>query len=700
MPSKEFDPGEVINLMSSDDEAVPVSKKRSLDDAEGPNSHDSPSTTAPESKRLKTDLTATAGSEPAGVKAEDTQDAQVGEEGSRDADKAFSSKGNSSPQLGDQTEQSKPTGDSTGTNKSSTQASTPSESALESSGEIPVYKRGELSFQIPGLTGKQGSWLNRFKDWVRAFHGLNSEQSHAITPSLTQAAYANYIEHHAGLKPKKRRSAKQVAKEFESTGELAALLESLQPPKPKGPSQGTLDGWVAKQPNKETGRKRKHSRTSSISEGEIADDGDAANSESEVEYEPTLSKQEQGGEAASNTNEGASSSLDKGLANGNQASGAEQTPGSSNMHIAPIDTQRNVPSGSEALEQQRRYFPSATDPTQMCLLCGRSTHLAPSCPTLICSSCGSLEHADICCPSRQRCDKCRQLGHEAAHCTEKLALTKEEGLACAVCSSADHLEEHCTLLWRSFHPDALTIKKVVSIPASCSLCGSDMHFSADCKRRRDIVPNPTWSIENRDQYIDPECGLAAIEDTAGGLQTAKTTRAPELKIRGHAARTTNVHYSESDDSDVEFLGHRPIKQRAQLGQIRMASNIQMPQNGNSQNGRPGRGGRQNGAPVQPPLPPGPPPPGPPPPRTAYGQPPPPGVSSYGSQPSAPPPHFLENLPQGTTAMYPHHLSRAPVDSQTTATRLRGQGLEEVGVADAVDEEVVDEVGAGGNRAPF
>jgi hypothetical protein len=65
-----------------------------------------------------------------------------------------------------------------------------------------------------------------------------------------------------------------------------------------------------------------------------------------------------------------------------------------------------------------------------------------------------------------------------------------------------------------------------------------------------------------------------------------------------------------------------------------------------------------------------------------------------------PPHFLENLPQGTTAMYPHHLSRAPVDSQTTATRLRGQGLEEVGVADAVDEEVVDEVGAGGNRAPF
>ncbi|KAL6363394.1 hypothetical protein LRP88_02807 [Fusarium phalaenopsidis] len=633
MPSKEFDPGEVINLMSSDDEAVPVSKKRSLDDAQGPNSHDSPSTTAPESKRLKTDLTATAGSEPAGVKAEDTQDAQVDEEGSRDADKASSSKGNSSPQLGDQTEQSKPTGDSTGTNKSSTQASTPSESALESSGEIPVYKRGELSFQVPGLTSKQGSWLNRFKDWMRAFHGLNSEQSHAITPSLIQAAYANYIEHHAGLKPKKRRSAKQVAKEFESTGELAALLESLQPPKPKGPPQGTLDGWLAKQPNKETGRKRKHSRTSSISEGEIADDGDAANSESEVEYEPTLSKQEQGGEAASNANEEASSSLDKGLANGNQASGAEQTSGSSNTHTAPIDTQRNVPSGSEALEQQRRYFPSATDPTQMCLLCGRN----------------------ICCPTRQRCDKCRQLGHGAAHCTEKLALTKEEGLACAVCSSADHLEKHCTLLWRSFHPDALTIKKVVSIPASCSLCGSDMHFSADCKRRRDIVPNLTWSIENRDQYVDPECGLAAIEDTAGGLQTGKTMRAPELKIRGHAARTTNVHYSESDDSDVEFLGHRPIKQRVQMGQIRMASNIQMPQNGNSQNGRPGRGGRQNGAPVQPPLPPGPPPPGPPPPRTAYGQPPPPGVSSYGSQPSAPPP----SLPRKPPARDYHNVPPPP-----------------------------------------
>ncbi|KAM0420865.1 hypothetical protein ACHAPT_011395 [Fusarium lateritium] len=378
MPSEEFNPGEVINLMSSDDEAAPVSKKRSLDDAQGPESDDLPSATAPESKRLKTDLRATAGSDPTGMKAQGAQDAQVDEEGSRDVGKVSPSEEKQSPQPADQAGQSKPIGDSESTNKSSTQASTPSDSALGNSEEIPVYRRGGLSFQVPGLTGKEGSWLNRFKDWVRAFQALNSEQSHAIKPSLVQAVYANYIEKHAGLKPKKRRSAKQVAKELESTGALAALLESIQP---SGPSQATLDGWVTKQPSKEAGRKRKHSRTSSISEGEIAEEADADNSESEVEYEPTLSKQEQGGEAASDANEGALSSLDKGLANGNQAAGTEQTTSSSNTHNAPINTQRNVPSGSEALEQQRRYFPSASDPTQMCLLCGRiwntQTFVAP-----------------------------------------------------------------------------------------------------------------------------------------------------------------------------------------------------------------------------------------------------------------------------------------------------------------------------------
>ncbi|KAF4966156.1 hypothetical protein FZEAL_10682, partial [Fusarium zealandicum] len=551
MAAKDFYPGEVINLESSEDEVSPVSKKRSLEDAEGSDPSGDESYLAPGSKRLKTGLPPTAGSRV------HTKTEQHGEGISHGAEREISIKeGSHNPEL------SKP---------SSTQSSTPGESAPGESTEIPNYRHGSLSFIVPNLAHKKdGSWLNRFEDWVRVFHTLNSDQSHAVTPSLAQTVYAHYIEHHAGLKPKKRRSAKQVSKELESTGALTALLESLQT---TGPA---LDGAV-KQPHKATSQKSKSSRASSISEGEIAEEADGHDSDSDVEYEPSLSKNERRTTTSRQT-----SLKDYGF-QANAGPSSRSAPNGDQTPIMPINTTRNVPTGSEALEQQRRYFPSASDSTQMCLLCGRNTHLALNCPTLICSFCGSLEHGDICCPSRQRCDKCSQLGHQAAQCTEKLRLAEEEGLICAYCDSADHHERHCIQVCRSFWPDASTIRKVVFLSASCSLCGSDRHFSTDCKSRRDAVSNPTWSIENRDQYIDPECGLMAIEESTRGPQSARTTRAPELKIRGHAARTTNVHYSESDDSEVEFLGHRPVKQRASLGQIRMASNIQMPASANTQN---------------------------------------------------------------------------------------------------------------------
>ncbi|KAK7427864.1 hypothetical protein QQZ08_005637 [Neonectria magnoliae] len=312
-------------------------------------------------------------------------------------------------------------------------------------------------------------------------------------------------------------------------------------------------------------------------------------------------------------------------------------------------TKRNVPTGPAAVEQQRRYFPAASDPTLMCLLCGRGTHLAANCPTLICSFCGSLEHPDLCCPSRERCKKCRQLGHQAGQCVEKLSLTRGEGLACDICDSPNHLEEECTQVWRSFRPEDGTINKVAFIPAFCAACGSDSHFCADCTRRRDTVPNPTWSLKNRDRYLDPDCGSSSIEETGRGRENARTTRAPELKIRGHAARTTNIHYS-SDDSDGDFLSHSAVKQKVPPGQIRVASNIQMPQNATSRGDRPPRGNNGRGQhqlPPQPPLPPGPPPSGPPSRQGSFGYPPPPGVSTYGTRPAAPPPSLPAKPPAST-----------------------------------------------------
>ncbi|KAF4438485.1 Protein AIR2 [Fusarium austroafricanum] len=587
MADEEFNPGEVIYLSSGDEAAA--MKKRPLEDLP-----------KPEPKRLRSHARA-----------------------------------NNAPKIEESSEKDwKPTGDSTvAGGKFSTQPSTSDDSAPEDSGEIPDYKQGKTIFKVPNLADKKGgSWLKRFKDWAKAFHALNPGKGDAITSSLVYSAYGYYIDRHAGLKPKKRKNAKQVAKELESTGELEALLRSLQPPNDRGPSQSTLDSWVTRQTRSEPVRKGKRSRASSVSEGEIEEGvGDGSGSESEAEYEPTLSKSER-----------------------TREDGKEEPPSGMHAHanddsipnpqsLPPIDTHRNVPSGNDALKQQRRYFPSANDPAQMCLLCGLNTHLAHSCPTLICSLCGSLEHSNICCPGKERCSKCRQPGHQASRCNEKLALIKEEGLACVFCNSADHLEEQCTLVWRSFHPDTSTVKKVAFIPASCAVCGSDRHFCSDCNAHRNTQSNPTWSVKNRDQYIDPDCGLAAIEEAIGGPPNIRTARAPDLKIRGHAARTTNVHYSESDDSEVEFLGHKRVQKPA-IGQIRMASNIQLP---STQNGALRRNNRHNGAPVQPPLPPGPPPSGPPPMRGPFGNfPPPPGVppGPYSSLPRKPPAQDYRNVP--------------------------------------------------------
>ncbi|CEI67072.1 hypothetical protein FVEN_g9840 [Fusarium venenatum] len=592
------DPGDVIYL-SSDDEAEAAAvttgtKKRSLEDA----SEAKEASSAPESKRSRKNGPVT----------------------------------RSSATKSSQDEDQKSSNGSLNTSESSA-----GDSAPGGTDDIPDFKHSEWSFKLPDTSeSKSGSWLKRFKVWVKAFVQMNSAISKGIDVHVAESAYAWYIDHLRGMKPKKKKSAKQVAKEFESTGELGAFLQSLLPKGP-GPNQSTLDSLVTKQPSKEPVHKGKRSRGSSVSEGEIDED----ESESEAEYEPTLSTSERKGGGANETN-------------------GDSAPKVSNHQSLPIiETHRKVPTGNDALEQQQRYFPSASNPAQMCLLCGLNTHLAPSCPTLVCSSCGSLDHSIVCCPEKERCRKCRQVGHQTSGCTEKLALTKEEGLACVFCNSTDHLEEECTEVWRSFHPDVSTVKKVAFIPASCSVCGSDGHFSSDCRTQRTELSNPTWSVKNRDQYIDPNCGMATIEEATGGNTTGRSARAPELRIRGHAARTTNVHYSDSD-SEVEFLGNKRVQKPA-VGQIRMASNIQMP---NTQNNRPRRNPRQNG-PAQPPLPPGPPPPGPPPSMR--------GLGSFSSLPRKPPPRDFRNVPPPSPPRGSQGQGRSYGNNAPPSSKLRGGG---------------------------
>ncbi|KAG8418003.1 hypothetical protein J3458_005449 [Metarhizium acridum] len=478
--------------------------------------------------------------------------------------------------------------------------------------EPPTYTVGSLSLGLPALSRKkQGSWAARFKDWVQVLCKYNPQNVSAITPTVATDAFIHYLDSHSGLRQTKKKAARQAAKSLLLAGTTQTTIEETKSSTDASPQQ----------PAAEPPAKTQGTNDGSPEEGEVSSNGGHL-APTEMKY---------------TTQNGDASIVREG-----------------------------VPTGPEELEQQRRYFPSAADPTKMCLLCGLEGHRAVHCSRSKCRFCDSYDHWDFCCPSiQERCDKCRQLGHKAAACVEKLAMTADEGLACLYCKSSEHLEDSCTDIWRSFRPEEQTIHTVVYLPSSCAVCGGKDHLSGDCRHRRGVCSNPTWSLQNRSLYMDYSCDALSIEDAANPEGNRQPLRAPETKIRGHAARTANVHYSESDDSDIEFLGGKPLKAPKEgVGQIRMSSNIQLPHSMGSyavNSFQPLAG--------QPPLPPGPPPSGP----LTGGQssryPPPPGARGYHSQPPAPPPS-LPTKPPPSTRGY-RSVPPPPLPPPTNANRSRG-----------------------------
>ncbi|KHN99398.1 zinc knuckle domain protein [Metarhizium album ARSEF 1941] len=381
--------------------------------------------------------------------------------------------------------------------------------------QSPTYTTGSLSLDLPVLSSKkQGSWPARFKDWVQVLCKHNLHNISAITPAVATDAFACYIDSHSGLRETKKKASKQAAKNLLVAGTTQTIIEEIKSWTDAGSQQPTVE------PSAKLNLATPPTRTQDTNDGS-AEEGEVSSNDSQPK--PTQTKH--------STQNGDTSIIREG-----------------------------VPTGAEELEQQRRYFPSAADPSVMCLLCGNEGHRAVHCSRAKCRFCQSFDHWDFCCPSiRKRCDKCRQLGHQATACVEKLAITADEGLACLYCKSSEHLEDSCTDIWRSFHPEEQTVHTVVYLPSSCAVCGGKDHLSGDCRQRRGVCANPTWSLQNRSLYMDSRCGTLSIEDAANPEGNRKSLRAPETKIRGHAARTANIHYSESEDSDVEFLGRKLSK---------------------------------------------------------------------------------------------------------------------------------------------
>lgn len=433
----------------------------------------------------------------------------------------------------------------------------------------PLFTTDDVNLKLPALSQKkEGSWVDRVSDWSSVLCSINYDSVADITPATVVSAFAQYIDVFSGLKPPKKRTAKQTVRAMDESGKLATIISNAKPPSPT-PAKGADD----------------------VEDGEVA---------GSPEYEPSDAVPQQPGEAV----------------NGH----AEDASTTKNGETAPK---------REPTAEQRRYFPSAEDAAEMCVLCGRKGHVADACGDTKCKFCGETGHWAFGCTAIQaRCGKCRQLGHETSSCVEKLALTKDEGLACAYCGLEHHLEGDCTEPWRSFHPESDTVLRVIAIQASCAVCGSRNHYASDCSQKGIRPFNPSWTLRNRDLFIDPNCGIESIEEASSlHLQAKPNTGRQDSRIRGHASRTMNVHYSESDDSDMDLLNHRAAprhRQRPPLGRMQMSTNIQL---------APITLGRHV---VQPPLPPGPPPPHPPPPPR---HPPPPGPSNYGrnhAPPSLPP----------------------------------------------------------------
>ncbi|EHK26295.1 uncharacterized protein TRIVIDRAFT_63614 [Trichoderma virens Gv29-8] len=460
----------------------------------------------------------------------------------------------------------------------------------------PAYASDSISLQLPVFSQqREGTWLARFKEWAQLLCTANSPSVTKITPALVRAAYKQYIDIHSRLKPNKKRAARQAAEQYEDAS-LADLIKSLQP------RQTDAAQLPAAAEEALTGPKAQTDAPSQLPAAQVSPQvspqGETPAAAVLLPPIPVLTTQTDGifvidvkpqPPQTANTREPRPVSQPVSQPTSQPV---PQPPAKATMSQRP-----GLPSGDEALEQQRRYFPSASDPSNMCLLCGREGHTADGCTNCACKFCGQDDHWQYACPSLDlRCDKCDIRGHSTAGCVT--SIPRDYHFKCSFCHTANrHEDEHCTEPWRSFHPETETIKMVTALPVSCASCGSNHHFSANCNMDRvsDDPPNPTWSLYNMGRYIDATSSSSAI---IGADECAPSQQSGELKIRGHASRTNEVrYYSDSDDSDdVQFLGRRVAPKPVRTGRIKVSASLQPP-NGDQ----------------QPPLPPGPPPPEPPPP---------------------------------------------------------------------------------------
>lgn len=236
-------------------------------------------------------------------------------------------------------------------------------------------------------------------------------------------------------------------------------------------------------------------------------------------------------------------------------------------------TETSIPTEA-ALEQRHRYFPGVPDDAVFCLTCASYGHDAPDCPETTCRFC-QQGHFSYSCPSRQRCAKCKQLGHTKASCKEKLSMAAGEGfMECAFCQAQDHQEEHCSEIWETYRPQVGHIKQVKSVPTFCYCCGAEGHFGTDCGLAdHKVPPSATWSNAGASLYVDPKSSEEAIA-FQNPMPQPQALSAPVIPGRSIKPQS-HIIFEDSGDEDNGSQGflRAPAAGPRRPGQIQITSNI-------------------------------------------------------------------------------------------------------------------------------
>lgn len=221
---------------------------------------------------------------------------------------------------------------------------------------------------------------------------------------------------------------------------------------------------------------------------------------------------------------------------------------------------------SEAeLEQRHRYFPGIPDDAIFCLTCGHIGHQTDKCPELICKFCQG-PHFKYECLMRQRCGKCKQLGHTKASCSEKLAVAPGEAVVeCAICEGHDHTEIDCLELYQIYKPHPDNIKKVKHIPAFCYICGIEGHYGGDCSMADySIAPTKMWTMATASLYIDNNSDDIAVS-LRNPLPPPADDSRPNIPGRSIKPQTHEFYVEDDDDGDGDGPNHNKGAKRSFLG---------------------------------------------------------------------------------------------------------------------------------------